>query len=127
MCAGQAPTRFDLAYESERREGGITIEMVPVHSNDGIALGISLAFALPTLLFWAGLFLGKPRFSMIAVLATTLGIVLSWVIDALIRWAGVSNADQLFYTVLQASIEVSLGMLVFFIFILPSIKESGRK
>lgn len=103
------------------------MEMVPVHSNDGIALGISLAFALPAVLFWAGIFIGKLRLSVIAVLATTLGIMLSLVIDALMRWAGVSNADQIFYTVLQASIAGSLGFLVFFIFILPSIKDGGRK
>lgn len=102
-----------------------TVEMVPAHSDDGIALSISLAFALPAVLFWAGIFLSKPRFSVIAVLATALGIILSWVIDALMRWAGVSNADQLFYTVLQASIVVSLGMMVLIVFILPSINEGG--
>lgn len=101
------------------------METASTHANQDLSLW--LAFVLPSLLFWVGLFW---RFSLsaIAVVATAIGVACSMAISYLLQWADVANVEDFFPTILQACIVFSVLAGVFFFYLVPfNLRVDGTK
>lgn len=100
--------------------------MVPADINNGMGMDIFLAFAFPALLFWAGVFLAKPKLSIMALLSGTFGLGLAQLAQALLGWFGVAITQTEFFIAFHFCTVITLVIVVPF-FYLRTIAASSNE
>jgi hypothetical protein len=86
---------------------------------------IWLVFVLPAILFWAGIFLGKPKLAATAFVSGMIGLGLALPIEALAHWLGVQDTQAVFIISFHLCTAISILLIVVFVHRKSTVARGG--